>query len=1270
MKVKFTSRDEDSSGPLDWTGDFLKSSVSAVPELFGGESFDGVDAFRARNPTAGFVSQLAGGIVPYIGWESVVMKIPAMAKAVNAASVGIKSPALARGTREIVKLAPFELGRMGIASTIGGEDPFEQAFQSSIALGLTGGIGAAIGGIAGSGKVLSSLEGLADPGKPVQLQLRDLIRADKDHLSGAIPLDDVKLNGVRQAISTLRARVRETDYQRVIGTRDGVSKTGKPIKVPVKSKFILRGFDDPSTAWAAGTVEKAFNSGKKITDDNVPGWEDVFAKNGIQASTFESFAESPRIAVGKGLKKLNGILGGKGGVFREADEGLFVIVKPLKFPDKVLADGSKKSVEKTLVFKTDSPDEFFPAQANWTKRQDLANRWGEQVMQKIAPGQSTLLAMGHATMGGLSQFKGTTQVKNAALKGISDTMEKLVTPFAFQLRDSVLGRAGMVAMQGIFDAAETAAKTFTYGARGVDPTKSPLWQLFKGSAQTTGDNIYDALVKAEVNGTFPGINKVLLNEIDRTGVNEMFTKGELSAPEYAALLLMQKGEQFAAKEIYPLQRVTGQFLYKDRDGHWGVPRNRDGDFRIAVNDEKGRTIYMGYGDSGGEVQALAKKVIADSGKKWSSSEPFLQNKRLETSLMREYGGPSGKTGDAALAKKLWNDELRRVKGSRNFSPRENVAGFKTEWNAADLAKAYGNHMEAKFKHAASMATREMLKDYGDKITVISGKHAWDILTRRLDDFEGIPGKIAAAQNEFSDKILGPILGSGSATKITSAMNKWFMHMTLGAGNMAYPVTNMLNFVNISMPHLAMIEKAAPARLAGMYDTVVVQARNGMRAVSVLSASKLGARSWTQMASKEPEWVAALNRAMVEGKIAPRFAEEFAGEGSTRWANIQWQNPKDWARVIANTSLFGMEFGERLSRGNSFALGYLFFKEFMGLAGDDLYRAASKFVDNTMYRYGASDRATIFAGPVGSTFGLFKNWMLNYTFWMMEAAGMAAKNPTRLAAWKPLMWQLAGTSVVGGIGAWPLMTIADNFSRMASDKNVMQNIYENVGNDSTSDAIYYGLTGRLGLSLASQTDMPFSAPLRDAEFMMMPAMWHRMTQASKALGDSVDWFSATGQFNPGTSDKLRLQWAQALGPKTLYRALQVQEEGILRSANSGAPLVKELGTLERIGWALSMPSLDVQKTFDISTELHSNLEKKKRTVEMLGQQYKEAMVKGDFKEQADIFKRAMKMGIGADSVAASGKARYARENQDMIESQFSPEMQSVQRDVLNSMNRDE
>lgn len=1261
-----TSSEDDAFG---WLSNFGASTLSGFGEVFGFDPPEAVKAFRARNPGSAFTSQLVGFGVPYVGWEAAALKIPALVRAAKGVENVIGSPFLAGAAREVVKLAPFEAGRTLIGTTLGDASPGDMLKDNLLSFATAGGIGGALNTWSKAAKVLDNLEGEVDSSLPDQFILRSLL----DKVIEPAPLDPVRKNAIeRGIIDTTKNILNEFPSSKNFRT----GKDGKSYSSP---KFVY----DLGDAETTRGVNRLFVSGRKVSSDD-------FRAAGFDPKDSVAYVQYPRVTElpkGKqGLLRQYAIVRAAKTVARdtwvtrEGGDGLYVVFKrfdeQVEVPDALgLGPAKIEARPKVLMFKTDVPDRFAPTPAAWTNTQDRISAYAKDLEGML--GKSNLFDIALKTMGQASGIKGTTKIKNAITDGIWRTIEKTGVPRQLQLLGSHLGRTALMTAQATHDLAQQWAREQIYGVRVLDAKRSAVAQVTFGNFKAEGEALVDVIkaAAAENNGALPGINAVLLNQTPYQDIGALYAAGALSQKEFQALTMLHKiQEAVGQKEILPLQKLTGINKYKELQGHYGVPRTWQGDHRVSIRDETGADVFIVPGFTTGEAVGVADDLIAAAkkeGKTWVRSEPFRKDEGLEAELLAEYSNFKQTSGtNKAMSRRLYKQAVRNFAGSKNFQRRAGMAGFVTEWTPETLTEAVGKHLENKMRYAASLASRHAISQFADKMRVIGGQHVFDVVERRLRDFEGQPGPIGKATNEALDKVLGPVLGKNAATKIASTVNKVYTHLAFGAGNIAYPILNAVGFLQNVLPHIALVQNAPRAMLANHYDAVVLRARDGVQGAFALSPLKFAAASVKNLMSHDPEWLTVLNRGLNDGTTDPKFVEEFAGATASKFGawRDNMKSPGGWAKTLGAMSSLMMESGERFSRMHAMSAGYLVARDFLKLRDPDaVYAFVKKFTDNTMYRYAVPDRPTLFAGPVGSVLGLFKNWMMHYTMWMIEHAKMGAANPTSMAAWSPLLWQVAGTGVLGGVGAWPFFALADNFSKFVSDKTIMQHTYDNLvgadGDTTLSDALYYGLPTTLGFSLSAQAEMPFSAPLRDAEFMFMPVHWHRMQAMYRAIGDSANRFTAAGHFNPLDSQKLSLEWAQALAPKTMYRALQAQTEGTIRSGRTGEPLVQGIGTMDRIGYALGLTPTEVARTYEVGAALWDDMEKRKRTVQVLGQEWKEAQALGDYKAVFSVMRRAMEMGLDVSSVMRSANARMTREEEDMLEANFRPEVLQQYRSVL-------
>lgn len=1269
----------------DYIGGFLSSAGSGVLEVFGHDPLQGAEDFRARNPVAGIASDLVGFGAPFVGWEAAAAKVPRLIKAAEAVKEGLGGGVLGSAGREAMKLLPFELARAGVAVGVNDNSVGDALADSAFNLGIAGGAGAVGGIINRTSRIVNGLDRQVDPRNPIQLQLRSLINATTlpEYAS-----DPVKLGALNSAITDLRQVVREWD-----GSYEALEPVaGQLIQNEPTRRFVR----DLGDGFLTRAVNVMFRHGKKLTrtdmgNDSV--WMDALKNSGIDPDTFPELVQLPRLYFGgtnkfgrlanKALLQRN--VGNSTMVMREKGDGLYTVVKPVDVPrggklnealgKELVPDAAPQTTKAFLVFKTDMPEKFAPMSSRWADEVDRLSGWEKELTEANASGE--MYATAAKTLRSVGGLRGSLETTNAAVDAVLKGMEKYGVPGMFQLRGQALPRAALATMAMTFDAAKAQAQRMAFGIKELDPAKNALTQVMFGDFRTKGLSMKALLDAVDERGMGAQAAKIRNEQLDIKTVNQMYAAGEIDRSVWELFSGAQNfSDGIAQGEIHPLQQLTGIYKYRDLAGHYGFPRTRVGDYRGEVRDPQGNLLELVGDKSAANVDKVLNRIVADAalqGKTWTRGEVHLTDAQLANVLDKEYlNAARGARQEQYMARRLANKHLRDVRGSQTFKSRANVPGWEDGWDKDRWLEEWYQHADMKMNYAASLATSKAIGEVSDKIRVLNGSHALDIVARRLRDNMGIPGEIASATNAAFDKVLGPVIGKNSATAIAQALNKTVMHLSLGALNMAYPAMNMLTFLTNVVPAVSFVKHAPRELLNELYDVSVARARDGVQAVATPSTMKIMFAGAKQMVSKEPDWLEAVNRAATDSTLSPRFVEHEIG-GSTNSLLNDWKghlkSPVGWAKGLYSLSELVMASSERLARGQSFATGYKIAKDllFRAKPGEDITRAgwrkeqiyqfAKRFTEHTNFRYATPDRPTMFAGPVGSVFGLFKNWSAHYFMTMLQYANMVAKNPKDLAAWKPLMYQTAALGATGGISAMPLFSLANNFSKWATNEPIMEHVYRTLGDpgsgdDTFADATYYGLPAMLGLSLSAQAQSPITNPLSDAAFMFTPVILDRMKSLYAAIGDSTARFDATGRFNPLESDKLQMEWARATMPRTIYKALQAQSEGLIRSSRDGEPLIRNIGTLERIGFAMGMTPVDVQRMYTVSEDLWQNQEARKRLVQTLGTEWAQAQGAGDYRAVNDVMRRAVQANV-LSNVMHSAMTRVGRERSDMVEDQFSP-----------------
>jgi hypothetical protein len=506
--------------------------------------------------------------------------------------------------------------------------------------------------------------------------------------------------------------------------------------------------------------------------------------------------------------------------------------------------------------------------------------------------------------------------------------------------------------------------------------------------------------------------------------------------------------------------------------------------------------------------------------------------------------------------------------------------------------------------------------------------------------------------------MGPMLGSNSATKIAQVANSVMWHLQLGAGKLSYPIVNALTFLQTVVPEVAFVTSAADERLAGKYTYFATGGSKGpVGSVGALNPLTLMRDSLREMRTPGSGLRESFERATNERVIDPRLVEEYIGESATKVSDLRGavRSPGNFAGWLKAASEWMPAQSERLSRAHAFTVGHILARDYLKLKDPEaLYRFARQFTENSMFLYTAADRPRIFTTPAGSMFGLFKNWMANYTGSMLEYMGEGVMHNN----WSPLLWQTSGTFVVGGLAATPLALVADGFSKAFTGNSLLENAYNSFGGDNEvyGDGLMFGLPAVLSdghISLYSQSSSPMSNPIRDADMLFSTAHLDRLQYFGKAMSSGWDHWQATGQ-HPGGNKEFLGQLARALAPTTIYRVIGAAQDGMISSLSSGYPIMKNVGLMDRIFYMAGFNSVEMDKAYAVSTELFADQNAHRAQVARLGQAYAEYQMAKDSNGMLYVLKQAYASGVDPSSVLRSSQARVSKMTSPLLERNFKPE----------------
>jgi hypothetical protein len=538
----------------------------------------------------------------------------------------------------------------------------------------------------------------------------------------------------------------------------------------------------------------------------------------------------------------------------------------------------------------------------------------------------------------------------------------------------------------------------------------------------------------------------------------------------------------------------------------------------------------------------------------------------------------------------------------------------------------------------------MMKDLGGEFPLVA---EW--LNRYTFQAFGkpVPNSISEAIDRAALHAVGVPLSS-----VTRALNQAMFHLTFGALDVGFPVLNATTYLQTGMPEVMFTLRAPTKALQKYYSTALIPSSKGTVAMShiePLKLAKVAMDDFRKMTKDKDVW-ADVRWALDNGVVSPRFVEEYVGELSGDvTASALRRGDVDILKFLLEADKLPAAKSEEFVRMHSFLLGRRLAKDFRGLEGEKANLFAKRFTERTMFNYSTADRAAVMTGPIGSAWGMFKNWPAHYIWNMMAYV----KHGIKTGDVAPLAWAMAGTGAVGGLTAVPGYFALDAFSRFAADKDAVSAVYEGMGADGDSlplDAIFYGLPSFLGVSLSSRAAAPFSDPLRDVNSLFSIATWERAKAFANVSQSTIDTFTETGR-GPGESAKVFDEFMKALAPRWMYRAHQTTADGAIRSLKTGNQLIGDLDLAERLGYIMGLPSTQVMKSFDVSSELWRRQESRKEAVTLLGEEYAQLLEERDVKGLANLLRRAAQMGIDPASVHASGEARFLNANEELMDRQF-------------------
>lgn len=1251
------------------------------PGLIGVEPKGNLQRWQAENPVSSVVSSMAGMAVPYTGFFKASKAIKPWAnfveKAAPAANVA-KNPFLGGAAREIARWAPVEAGLVGTGALLG--EPVadmldghyrgwgSHAASNALALGLGGAVGGGLTKLGTMGQAALRKRGItpgADLGSIPQVQIRQV----RDNLAKGLitpesrPMAEAGINRLRRRV--LNEEPTGNQFFR-LSDKDKEEELN----------WLVRSGKEAGRAW----------SSRKITSFKGDDAEQVLRSLEGMPEDWEAYARFPRVLNPRQAKS-SGKLEQN---WKELDEGV-----RKRFPgssqggmyrwralpeDGMFAVAKQMDNGRWLTFQTDNPVKFFPEDTQWArviKQENIQNfsdidpnvalsgvksdilQWGRQKMKEDPAedfrglrdekrGLGAGLNRGFKTLGLEAQAQNTAE----GLKRMGMFSRSYLAPADLQFTNNPVAHRIRRTVKEMLDRGELLTQRAILG----DPTNAGRNLLRETSLGPNFDDPKSIAAKVKkLSDTDPDEWSRVLKTIHAgEGVDGGIKNYGLGEDGADILRRIQEVDDDLSRSIIEAQRASGvpeNELFKPKEGHFMLSRTWKGNWRTPVYNEKGSLVYVAGGTSRRESQDTAAEVAERLGFKAGDS------------LTTDMWGDLDMMRQVQINSQDWRTAMQQaakmVQGRKpgTFKQRQGVEGFVVDYTPEEFLRSLVQHSRRYRNYETELATQALFKRDMERLA-LEDKQLAEQLKKRLDMMFGKEGEISKAVNKAADAVLAPVMGNNSASRVLSTLNSGMYRYALGFFNTGYGIATLLTFAQTAFPMMSMINTLAmqaPQRLGKYTSYKPVMSGQGAEVMGMLDPMKIAGQAFRELGDADELLAANLRRAAAEGTTDPRFLDEFVGQNSVSKQKFSEILNRDqpvvgFLKALADTVPASTE---RFARGHSFAMGHIFYRDVMGVRDpEQLFKLAKEFTDKTQYLYGTGDRAQLITGPIGSSFGLFKNWVMNYIGWMSAYAGEAFM----FNNFKPLMLMMAGTGAIGGVGSLPLVGTYNAISKALGGDSAMYQIYEGFGGGDreggpgVADMIYYGLPMALGVSVQSTVQAPFHNPTEDAARFFQVATWDQAKRIGRAIDTAGKSIGDRGYIDLG-DPLVRQHLAAGFAPKSVYKAVSAMSSDTVRSLNNANPLIQDMSASERLLYGASLNPRWVSTRFALSREMWEDQKKRKARTTELGRQMAEAQNQRDRVQMKRIIYAATADNISLDTIMRSAQSHRSRDEEDIITSSF-------------------
>lgn len=1329
-------READVASDPGYIGGFISSAVSGVGEMFGMEPFPTAEKFRAENPVSGLISEMAGILVPYVGWEGVLAKTPRLAASLEgaAARVGLdvaKQPIKAGAVNLAVRYSPVELSRLGTGLFLTEDWEKYGGLMADVGLStmLAGGIGGLGGFLKSAGKRAPSLAGRiaeAPIGLAAPFELR-IARSGNATPVGDVPLETIIQQRIRESLTERPAPIsvqgkksrpaavhalEGNDAPKAVAGVNFLFNPSKNTKGLLRRKLM----QDDGT-WTLGEDGNAELLGGLASGFKKPPLKsmDDLAESGRFATVVDVTSDRAAGTMKRAVEALSPV-GDGAFIGREAGDGLFIIARRIKTapPAPVAAKGAKGAKaapapspvaagDQWFVIKTDKPDRFIPGAPKATKltfgtfakyreafrpevNQDtIFNQVQNRVIQTFTPREYDEIRRGvhpekiraewtrRMAKGGLDKLG----LQNSEmLNNLWDEAYKVIAPSMFK---------GV--RNGLYD------RLFHMLRLNKETAESLVNKLIGGEVAAGRRRGFGVRLEhqAEVAPGVKTLNKLL--DENRTALTEsdyqlIYSVGTAQAPKEVLAELTEAGM------VSPAARAVLDGIEKLDKWYWGqmlpvakalgldakfsllqgpyIPRLMKGDNYVPVVDAASGQLKFIASGTRAQAQREAEVFVAEAKKlglnyeakpvtSWYSegNDLLKLHRQMEAAALSDPQVKEvAKAAMRALA--VENAGLRGglLKGRMPKTLVEERTGVAASTGTEFTAKALINDLQQHYnmvgRYLGYQSWTQRWMPEAALLEKSAPKMAED-LAHRGRMMLGYEGKQAEYLNNVLKPILGPALGGKAASKIAQEANSLMYHWNIGIANPVFALVNLLTPLQTVAPWIAMMKVAPHAADDLMHTGFRFGSDGKVRGIwNTLDVPKLMMKALKEIGKPGDELLELLGRAKTDGSLSPQLFENFAGQGSKVSTGIRDSFNNAGGGVagawdaMKNMATWASRHSEEWSREYAFTAAYIVGRDLKGLTGEALYRFAQRGTHVTMYGYHAMDRSLMFTGPIGSMFGLFKNWQMHFIGSMFQYAGLG----WREGIWAPMIWQFAGSLAVGGLGATPLVLAADQLTDWL-DNQPNSYLWMKENWHDAADEIYYGFPALFGLSLQASSALPGTDVRNDLTMLSNFVFLERAKAAWKATGDAFEYADKAGQ-NPLKNPNIRDALLQGYAPRALWRLFSTTENDAIKSMSSGYPQVRDVSKLGQLAYTLGLNPTEIEEQQDTARYLWKDQQAKRAAIQNLGSRFAQAQLAHDVDEMQSVIRIAIAQQIPMSSVARSAQTRLRREQQQDLMSKFGTE----------------